>query len=326
MTDSKSARRSGAERFEALQRLTDHAFVPVAVSVADTDSLRANLRTSDLGTVRMNRMRFDGDIVMRRTARQLLRDAPQLIAHHSPEYLKVGVHVGGRCVIRQDGREANLLPGEYVVYDTTRPFDFAMSGKFQMYSAILPRQLLRIPAAQLSGLTARRFSSREGMGALLAPFLVELGRQTTKEGPARSIRLADAVLDMLEAALCEQLACDRPEGRSRVQSDLMLRTFAFIEQNLGDPGLDGMAIAAAQHISIRQLQRLFESDGRTVTEWIRNRRIEHCRKDLANAELVGIPVSAIGARWGLVNAAHFSRLFKAAHGLSPREYRVWALS
>jgi len=163
-------------------------------------------------------------------------------------------------------------------------------------------------------------------GALLAPFLVELGRQTTKEGPARSIRLADAVLDMLEAALCEQLACDRPEGRSRVQSDLMLRTFAFIEQNLGDPGLDGMAIAAAQHISIRQLQRLFESDGRTVTEWIRNRRIEHCRKDLANAELVGIPVSAIGARWGLVNAAHFSRLFKAAHGLSPREYRVWALS
>jgi AraC-like DNA-binding protein len=276
--------------------------------------------------VRMNRMQFDGDIVMRRTPRQLLRDAPQLIAHHSPEYLKVAVHVGGRCVIRQDGREANLSPGEYVVYDTTRPFDFAVSGKFRMYSAILPRQLLRIPAAQLSGLTARRFSSREGMGALLAPFLVELGRQTTKEGSARSIRLADAVFDMLEAALCEQLACDRPEGRSRVQSDLMLRTFAFIEQNLSDSGLDGMAIAAAQHISIRQLQRLFESEGRTVTEWIRNRRIEHCRKDLANAEFVAVPVSAIGARWGLVNAAHFSRLFKAAHGLSPREYRVWALS
>jgi AraC-like DNA-binding protein len=325
MTDSKSARRSGTERFEAFQRLTDRTFVPVAVSVADTDSLRANLRTSDLGTVRMNRMQFAGDIVMRRTPRQLLRDVPQLIARHSPEYLKVGVHVGGRCVIRQDGREANLSPGEYVVYDTTRPFDFVVSGKFQMYSAILPRQLLRIPAAQLSGLTARRFSSREGMGALLGPFLVELGRQTTKEGPARSIRLADAVFDMLEAALCEQLACDRPEGRSRVQSDLMLRTFAFIEQNLSDPGLDGMAIAAAQHISIRQLQRLFESDGRTVTEWIRNRRIEHCRKDLANAELVAVPVSAIGARWGLVNAAHFSRLFKAAHGLSPREYRVWAL-
>ena len=326
MTDSKSVRRSGAERFEAFQRLTDDTFVPVAVSVADTDALRANLRTSNLGTVRMNRMQFDGDIVMRRTPRQLLRDAPQLIAHHSPEYLKVGVHIGGHCVIRQDGREANLSPGEYVVYDTTRPFDFAVNGKFRMYSAILPRQLVRIPPAQLSRLTARRFSSQEGAGALLAPFLVELGRQTTKEARPANIRLADAVFDMLEAALCEQLACDRPEGRSRAQSDLMLQIFAFIEQNLGDPGLDGMAVAAAQHISIRQLQRLFEIDGRTVTDWIRSRRIEHCRKDLANAELAAIPVSAIGARWGLINAAHFSRLFRAAHGMSPREYRAWALS
>jgi AraC-like DNA-binding protein len=35
-------------------------------------------------------------------------------------------------------------------------------------------------------------------------------------------------------------------------------------------------------------------------------------------------VSAVAARWGLVNAAHFSRAFRAAYGLSPVEYRAMA--
>ena len=326
MTHSKSGPPSAKDRFEVFQELVRETFVPVLLSVEDTDSFRAELQTMSLGTLRMNRLQFDGDIALRRTHGQLLRGAPQLIEHHSREYLKVGVHVGGRCVVRQDDREANLSPGDYVIYDTTRPFDFVVSGKFRMYSAILPRELLRIPAAQLSRLTARRFDGRRGMGALLAPFLVELGRQVTKGPQVPNIRLADAVFDMLEASICEQLACDRPEGRTADHQGLMLGILGFIERNLGDPGLDVPAIAAAYHVSIRQLQRLFEADGYTVTEWIRNRRIEHCRKDLANAELATVAVSVIGARWGLVNAAHFSRLFKAAHGRSPREYRVWALS
>ena len=32
-------------------------------------------------------------------------------------------------------------------------------------------------------------------------------------------------------------------------------------------------------------------------------------------------MSGIGARWGLWDAAHFSRLFKATYGISPRAYR-----
>jgi AraC-like DNA-binding protein len=326
MTGSKLARPSARERFEAFQQLVDDTFVPVALSVDNTDSFHADLCTSNLGTVRMNKLQFSGDIVMRRTSRQLLRGAPQLIAHHSADYVKVGVHVGGRCVVRQDGREANLSPGDYVIYETTRPFDFAVSGKFQMYSVIFPRELLRVSAGQLSRLTARRLDGSQGMGALLAPFLVELGRQLTKAPLATNIRLADAVFDMLEASVYEQLAGERPEGRGGVDQGLLLGIFAFIEHNLADPDLDVPAIAAAHHISVRQLQRLFESDGHTVSEWIRSRRIEHCRKDLANADLATVPVSVIAARWGLINAAHFSRLFKAAHGRSPREYRGWALS
>jgi AraC-like DNA-binding protein len=56
-----------------------------------------------------------------------------------------------------------------------------------------------------------------------------------------------------------------------------------------------------------------------VSAWIRRRRLEACRHDLVQTSRA---VSAIGARWGLPDAAHFSRLFRAAYGSSPREYRA----
>jgi len=34
------------------------------------------------------------------------------------------------------------------------------------------------------------------------------------------------------------------------------------------------------------------------------------------------PVAAVGARWGYPDPAHFSRLFKAAYGVGPRDYRA----
>ena len=33
-------------------------------------------------------------------------------------------------------------------------------------------------------------------------------------------------------------------------------------------------------------------------------------------------MAAIGARWGYPDPAHFSRLFKAAYGVGPRDYRA----
>ena len=33
-------------------------------------------------------------------------------------------------------------------------------------------------------------------------------------------------------------------------------------------------------------------------------------------------MSAIGARWGFPDATHFGRTFRAAHGVSPLEYRL----
>jgi AraC-like DNA-binding protein len=81
-------------------------------------------------------------------------------------------------------------------------------------------------------------------------------------------------------------------------------------------------IAAAHHVSVRYLHKLFETEQSGVAAWIRQRRLERCRRDLLDPALRTQPVSAIAARWGLTEPAHFSRLFRAAYGMPLVEYRL----
>jgi AraC-like DNA-binding protein len=96
---------------------------------------------------------------------------------------------------------------------------------------------------------------------------------------------------------------------------------AFIDSHLADPELSPSTIAAAHHISLRYLHGLFEGQGTTVGERIKNRRLESCRQDLLDPSLAALPVNAIASRWGFIDAARFSRTFRDAYGQPPGEFR-----
>jgi AraC-like DNA-binding protein len=100
-----------------------------------------------------------------------------------------------------------------------------------------------------------------------------------------------------------------------------MRIQAFVEERLWDPALSPGTIAAAHHISIRYLYKMFETREHGVAEWIRRRRLEYCRRDLLDPSLASRSVGAIAARWGLTEPAHFNRAFRTAYGMPPSEFR-----
>ncbi|MGC5013917.1 helix-turn-helix domain-containing protein [Streptosporangium sp. DT93] len=102
---------------------------------------------------------------------------------------------------------------------------------------------------------------------------------------------------------------------------LLARIHVFVERHLDDPRLSPAMIARAHNISDRSLYRLFQDESVTVSQLIHRRRLERCRDDLADPGNRDRPIHAIAARWGFGAAAHFTRAFRAAYGLSPREYR-----
>lgn len=308
-TDDKSP----SERFDYWRAAVSEAFVPLDATTANPDGFLGNLTLGELGTIRLTQVSAQGHLVQR---------TPKLIRQVDPEYYKLGLQIRGYCVLTQAGREAALTPGDLAIYDTSHPYQLACDDQFRMLVLMFPRKLLRVREQDMDRLTAVRISGRQGMGALVSPFLARLGTQIDEIGRAGAVRLSDTVLDLLAATFCEHIGGAELVGQELPRARLLSQIKNFVEERLDDPELTPTAIADANHISTRYLQKLFESEADTVAGWVRKRRLERCRRDLTDPALLERPVGAVAARWGIVDAAHFSRLFRATYGMAPREYRI----
>jgi len=266
-----------------------------------------------LGTVIMAEVR-SSDAVVERMHRP--------IGKGDPELYTFGLLIRGRCVIEQDGRRACLSPGDFVLYDTSRPYRIDVRDDFRMTVAMFPGALIQLPPAHKASITAVRLAGDQVLAGLLTPLMRSLGSGLTPAGAVATAHLGDAVINLITAAFAQQLAPTLSEDTPAGHKVLAAQVYWFIDENLHDPDLNSRAIAAAHFVSIRQLQKVFEAEGESVTTVVRNRRIDRCRRDLADPHLRDQPIATIGARWGFQDAAHFSRLFRATYGYSPREYRM----
>jgi AraC-like DNA-binding protein len=248
---------------------------------------------------------------------------PDLIGRAAnPEQLKIHVMVRGHALWAQGDRQATLAPGDFTLVDMSRPCRIADRDEVHECVAVkFPRAALPLRDDDLARVTAIRISGRDGLGASIASLARHLARHLQGYGPTDGARLATALLDLLIVALAERLdrrAAIAPDTRRRA---LLASVQSFIDRRLADPELSPSKIAAANHISLRYLHKLFETQETTVARWVRQRRLERCRRDLLDPALGHWSVSAIGARWGLMNATHFSRAFRAAYGMPPTAYR-----
>lgn len=53
-------------------------------------------------------------------------------------------------------------------------------------------------------------------------------------------------------------------------------------QHFGDPDLPPVSVAARFGISPRYLHKLFEETGTSFSQWLQARRLERCRRELAD--------------------------------------------
>ncbi|MEU1027755.1 helix-turn-helix domain-containing protein [Streptomyces mirabilis] len=261
------------------------------------------------------------------------RRSGKMVRRSDPELYHLTLLLEGDLALEHAGRTDTFGPRDLHLVDGSRPYDLrplddrdrrAVKG----VGVDFPKALLPLPPHLVRELLGRGLSGREGTGALLTEFLVGLDRQAETLQPSDAPRLGTVVLDLLSAWFAQVLDAEAAlpqETRRRVTAQ---RIQAFIRQNLHDPELTPSSIAAAHHISRSYLYRIFQqqSQGETVAAWIRGRRLENAHRDLADSSLRTTPVHAVAARWGFPRASEFTRAFRTAYGLSPKEYRLQALS
>ncbi|MGW8482853.1 AraC-like ligand-binding domain-containing protein [Microbacterium sp. NPDC055903] len=303
-----------SERFDAWSAAVAENFVPLAAMPKERDDIgfAGRLVSQPIGRAEISTVHGSAVAVQR---------SSKMIARSDPGHIKLGLQLRGYSVISQDGRDAALAPGDFALYDTTRPYLLDFEDTFAMFVVMFPIDLLRIDRRTLATVTASRFSGRRGLGAVTSTFLAEMSRQLDDEPLGGGMPLSDAVFDLLTATLAERIGASAGEEASHRRA-LLLRIEAYIADRLADTTLTVSAVADAHHVSLRYLQKLFEENGETASGWIRRRRLEQARRDLANPVLQARSVAAIGAGCGFADAAGFARAFRGEYGASPSEFRA----
>jgi AraC-like DNA-binding protein len=201
---------------------------------------------------------------------------------------------------------ADLGAADLVLIDPARPARFASTASSHV-TVLVPRRELRLRPGDAARLVGVRIKGDRGPAALASSLARDIARSLTGFRPDEADRTAAAVIELISVALKAQLGDARPD----LDEALRNRVLGYIEARLPDRDLAPVGIAAAHHISVGRLHKLFEDEPLTVAALIRRRRLERCRADLARSDRT---VAAVAARWGFADPAHFSRLFKATYG------------
>ena len=241
--------------------------------------------------------------------------------HPGNMFCTVITQIKGIRSYRQNGSGIILNSGDTTLIDSAFPWSSDGPGSGVRLYLQVPRWAMEERLQTTTIPIAPRISGISTLGATLFHLANSLYREGDELSQEEGTAIIEAYFDILSACVVRR----PPDGDdNRTSNELSWRIENFIAEHLADPTLRPAPIAAAAGISVRHLHRLFAGKGRTVGDWIRERRLEQCRNDLTDPRLRDRTITDIAFHWGFSESAHFSRSFKELFGVCPRVFRSQA--
>jgi len=298
-----------ARSLRAWRDVIRHRFVPLLIAQDDASELSGTVRSRWVGHLQA--------AVVRSTSQTFSRTR-HLASAGDHNLLAVGVVERGAGHLEQDGRRCAVAGGDFALYDTSRPFTWSLAGDWTLRVYTWPLGTVALTERESQRLTAIAVPGNAGAGSYLSPMLASLADSSATLSPLASARMASQVAELAITAAWDAghgTSCDQPD-REQLQ-----KIQVFIEENLADPALTPQHIAQEFFMSTRTLHRLFARHGNTVAAWIKQRRLEACRRALGSPGTQHLGILDVASRYGFTNPSFFSREFTLQYGESPRAYR-----
>lgn len=269
----------------------------------------SQIRRFDLPAIRLTEVSGSPQHVTR-SKRRLARSP-------SDDFL-INLQLSGRSKVMQDGRVAETAPGDLALYDASRPYQLLLDEPFRMVVFQIDRAAFRERLAAPEQLTARRVAGDSGFVLAASRFLRTAPAASEADEPGRPL-LERHVLDILAAALGQSAGVAVEGDRHAAR---LIAAKMQIDHSLADQSFGRDALADALGLSVRSLTRLFAAEGETPAGYLRKRRLERCRADLASPAMDRFSATDVALSHGFNDSAHFSRIFRDAFGEAPTHYRA----
>ena len=296
-----------ASQFAYWHEVICRHFVPADSRLERRRAFPARFQTTPLGTCQVSRLSAPRHHWSRTD--ENVRRAPH------DEFL-ISLKLSGETCLGQDGREVRQTSGELALYDTGRPFSYLLDSDIVLLKVPRATLLARLPDARLY--TAAAFGLASPVGQLAGRLLHDCLDLDLSNNDAAAERMGVGVIDAVAAAIEWELGGQATTG---TEASLLNLVKAYVRANLGSRELDAAHLASRHGVSVRTLNRTFARDGTTAMRWVWAQRLQACREALAGGASAR-RLTDIAFEHGFADASHFSRAFKGAFGVSPRNLRA----
>lgn len=233
----------------------------------------------------------------------------------------LAINRAGSVVVSSSGREQSLQENEAILLTGNEPFLFHRTSNGRSYTLRMPRAMLATTMIDADDAVMRVIPGHRGALRLLTEYTHLL----FDGGVAMDSRLMNLsvthVHDLL--ALTIGPAADFQEtARTRGLRAARLKVAkAYIIEHSHQRDLTVGAVAVHLCVTPRYVQRMFEADGTTFSEFLVVQRLARAHRLLCEPKFGRTAISTIAYDAGFGDLSYFNRRFRRLYGLTPRDVR-----
>jgi AraC-like DNA-binding protein len=227
----------------------------------------------------------------------------------------------GLCKVSQRGREVDQTGPRTCLISFSEESTAVAVEPCEILCLQIPRQALDGRVRHLDDLVSKPLSGDAPPLRLLRSYLGLLLDETLPlEGALRTTAVTHlhdlvalaigATEEAWEKGLARSVAAAKLHGIKR-----------DIREHCARPDFSVGEVATRWGVSPRQIQRLFEAEGETFSEFTQKVRLENAHASLRDTGLANRKIASIAMDCGFGDISHFNRAFRRVYGLSPSDVR-----
>ena len=238
-----------------------------------------------------------------------------------PSGIWLSVNIEGEAYLIEKDKQCAVECGDIIYGPTGVEATLRFPGRFKQLFVKAPKLAINPRFMVPMSLPLGHLSSESGIQHVLSNMLVSLA-DVLPDLAAHQLRPIELSLtEFLLTCLESEKKAFGLGGTAGMKAAHFHQICQQIETILAEPELSLKTVAEMSGASPRYIQKLFAEAGKSVSSYIRTRRLERCRQDLASPLHANLTISEICFRWGFNGTAHFSRSFRKEYGETPRDFR-----
>ncbi len=252
-----------------------------------------------------------------RSRRQTLQES--FFDRRDTIWLVLLIEGSASCV--REGEVLRMAPGDILCGRTRSEAALTLETDFTALLVDVPPQLLNPSLLAPLPTKVVLVPGDKGVGRVFSGMLNSVAEaiDTLELDEIRPIEIA--LPEFLLTSLFSEAAEGPLGGAASVRAAILHKILQTIEIKLADPELSLAEVAKEHALPVRYVQKLLSLTGQGFSTYVRDRRLDRTKADLASPLHQQLSITDICLRWGFNDIAYFSRSFRERFAMSPREHR-----